>query len=409
MIDNFFAKLDVWLNTGEYSEYIKKQEERYKELDSFLKNFSLKYMDNMPIENYVIGRDNKKSFCYMIENVFHYFGDIRGRTPAYTKYVIYWSKKDNVYKFGDKRTKYRKFFGSSNDEIYSRVKEEIKNIIIASKNNNYKAIAENHLNPQFKNKIAYLYNNNKQIPIYSDNDLNIILTILDIPFNPKEDRAYKREKLFQFYDKHVKAKLKTTSLFVQFIYSWYGYRAYLRNNEIINLNADGYSVVDVDIDSLVTKEKVEAGLKRRKIVFNPGTEESKKITGRKGEEIVIDYLNRHKKNLDIKEIKCWCYGENRDDGKGYDISYTTNDGREVLIEVKATKADLNDEVCFEMSANEYNVMKANLDNYYIYFISNINAGNVIKRILGRDISGEQPTKYKIDFNSKIKSVVPDIK
>ncbi len=409
MLDNFFDKLDAWMNTGEYSEYVKKQEEKYKELESFLEKFSLDYIDTMPIENYVIGKDNKNSFCYMIENVFYYFGDIRGKTPAYTKYVIYWNKRDKKYKFGDKRTKRRRFFGSSKDEIYSRVKEEIKNIIIASKNDDYKAIAENHLNPQFKNKIAYLYNNNKQIPIYSDNDLNIILTILEIPFNPKEDRAYKREKLFKFYENHVKAKLQTTNLFVQFIYSWYGYRIYLRNNEKINLSADGYSVVDVDIDLPVTEEKVETGSKRRKIVFNPGTEESKKITGRKGEEIVIDYLKHHKKALDIKEIKCWCYGENKDDGKGYDISYTKNDGSEVLIEVKATRADLNNKVCFEMSANEYNVMKANLDNYYIYFINNINGGKIIKRILGKDIRGEQPTKYKIDFNSKIKSVVLDTK
>lgn len=43
MLDNFFDKLDAWMNTGEYSEYVKKQEEKYKELESFFKKFSLDY------------------------------------------------------------------------------------------------------------------------------------------------------------------------------------------------------------------------------------------------------------------------------------------------------------------------------------------------------------------------------
>lgn len=77
-------------------------------------------------------------------------------------------------------------------------------------------------------------------------------------------------------------------------------------------------------------------------------------------------MEKHKKELNIKKIDCWCYGESKDDVRGYDISYLTNDNKTILIEVKATKSNLNNKIYFEMSANEYAVMKANPNNYYIF-------------------------------------------
>ena len=59
------------------------------------------------------------------------------------------------------------------------------------------------------------------------------------------------------------------------------------------------------------------------------------------------------------------------------------------VEVKAAKANLKEEVCFEMSANENSVMKKQEDTYYIYFVNNINEGKIIKRILGADIKDSE--------------------
>lgn len=229
----------------------------------------------MPIEEYVSGNKNKSTFCYMIEETFECFGVISGRTSAYTKYVIYWNKHDQKYKFGDKRTKRRQYFGSTEEEIFSNVKKEIKNIIIAARNNDYKTIAESHLNPQFKNKIAYLYNSDCQIPIYSDDDLSVILSILEIPFNPNEDRAFNREKLYKFYVENELNKRLSTYMFMSFIYNWMGYRAYLRRKEKIDFDIAEYKIVDVDVDTIINSERSNRET-NRKIVFNPNTEKRKK-------------------------------------------------------------------------------------------------------------------------------------
>lgn len=404
MLDTLFTKLNNWLKSDDYQERMKKEQSKLKDLKFFLDKFTLDYILTMPMEEYVSGRNNKESFCYMVEETFDCFGAISGRTTAFQKFVIYWSDEEQEYLFGDKRTKQRKGFGSNKDEIYTNVKKCIQEIIIASINNDYSVIANSPLNPQFKNKIAYLYNRENQLPIYSNDDLDVILTLFEIPYGSKEDRAFKRQKLFKFYEENEINKIVTPYQFMAFIYSWYGYREYLRSSEKPTAEVEiikDYSLVDVQIDTVFNTKRSGNGTKK-KVVYNPGSEESKRITGRKAEDIVYEYLTKHKKEFGIKEIKCWCFGENKDDGRGYDISYIQNDGIEIYIEVKATKSDLKNQVFFEMSANEYSVMKAHPDTYYVYFVNDVNKGKVIRRILGKDIYGEEPVKYRVNFESKKK-------
>ena len=268
------------------------------------------------------------------------------------------------------------------------------------------------MNPQFKNKIAFIYNYDNEFPVYSDDDLNVILTIFDIPFDKNEDRAFKREKIIKFYKETGLNNRLSTYMFMSFIYGWYGYRSILRSDEkpvVTEFDKiSEYSLIDIQIDTPIHIKRTGNGTKR-KIIFNPDTEESKRITGKKAEDIVIEYLKNHKNELNIKKIYCWCNGENKDDGKGYDISYIQNDGEEIFIEVKATKTDLKEQVYFEMSANEFSVMKAHPKNYYVFFVNNVNQGKIIRRILGEDIYGEEPIKYRINFNSKKKNSSGELK
>ena len=86
------------------------------------------------------------------------------------------------------------------------------------------------------------------------------------------------------------------------------------------------------------------------------------------------------------------------------ISYVQNDGTELYIEVKPTKTDLKNQLYFEMSANEFSVMKTHRDTYYIYFVNDVNKGKIIRRILAKDIYGEEPIKYRVNFESKKKKL-----
>ncbi len=358
----------------------------------------------MPIEVYVTGNGSKESFCYCVERKFKCYGDISGQTTAYQKFVIQWSNKYDNYIFGDHRTKNRRGFGRSIEEIYNNVRKEVVNLIDATNKKDYDRIIKNPLNPLFKNKISYLYNSINQIPIYSEDDLNTILTIFDIPFDTREDRFLKRKKLFEFYKSNELDSKISTYMFMQFLYGWYGYRTVLRISDKPTIELQEikkYKLVDVEIEKAYSSIRTGNGTSKR-IVYDYKNEESKRITGKKAQDIVKKYLIANKNKLGITKINCYCDGERQDDGRGYDISYVLIDGSEIYVEVKGTKIDWKNQVYFEMSANEYSVMKAHPNNYYIFFVNDVNRGNEIKRILAKDIYGEEPVKYKVYFEVKNK-------
>jgi hypothetical protein len=404
MNDNFNEKLESWMQTDDFKKQVNEEKSNQIKLDSFLTKFTLKYIKSMSIEEYVAGRENKDSFCYWVEQRLSFFGAMSQRTNAYQKFVIYWSEDKKAYIFGNKRTNHRKFFGSSIEEIYKNIVIQLSNLIDGVKKNDYKAIAESPFNPQFKNKISYLYDSKHQIPIYGEDDLNVILTILGIDWRKDEDRTFKRQKLYDYYLQNSYDKKISTYLFMSFIYGWYGYRHILRSYDKPTIDIDtikNYILVDIQINSVIGTNRSGEGTKKN-IIFKSGSEESKRITGKKGEDIVFEYLKEHQKDLCISNITCYCNGEDKNDGKGCDITYIQTDGKTIYVEVKSTKSDMQNQVFFEMSSNEYSVMKAHLDTYYIFFINNVDNNMVIQRIVGKDIYGEEPIKYKIHFESKKK-------
>ena len=123
----------------------------------------------------------------------------------------------------------------------------------------------------------------------------------------------------------------------------------------------------------------------------------KKLTGRKGEEIVKSYILTHKKELGVvgdPEFAC-----ETNDYKHYDISYQDIRGEVIYIEVKATKAHNNKQVSFEMSDKEYDFMLRHFDNYYFFYLDDVFNGNVIKRIPASSIVAV-PSKFKIKMKIK---------
>lgn len=100
--------------------------------------------------------------------------------------------------------------------------------------------------------------------------------------------------------------------------------------------------------------------------------------------------------MKISDIKAWCLDEKiRDDSKGYDFSYVDEFGKINYVEVKSTTRDYKDKICFEISAKEYEVMQKYLNDYYFFFINNINCDNIIKRIKALEITDFKPTHYLV--------------
>ncbi|WP_322959052.1 DUF3883 domain-containing protein [Mycoplasmopsis cynos] len=392
MKKEFMNNINTWIKTEEYKELLTKEEEKLKVLKEFKEVFNESKISNMDIDNYVIGK-HEESFCYYVEQKLKFFGNISGRTNAYQKFVIYWNSSLGKYVFGGKNHKNRKGFGSNVDEIFTNIKEQLIELIKSSKKNDYKGISLSPFNNQFKNKVAFLYNNENQIPIYSDNHLNIILSSLNIKFNPEESVEFKRKTLFNFYQNNSIDKILSTSMFASFIYSYYGF---------INKSKKNIKLIDLEVKIIDTKEYENKIPKV--VVYDPEVEKKKKEIGTKGEEIVLDYLSKNMNDLNIKKIYNWCFGDNQDDSKGYDFSYITNDGKEFFIEVKTTTKNLKNKIIFEMSKKEFSIMNKNRDNYFIYFISNIEQKNniTINRIPAKKIGDGIPSNYSFNLE-KIES------
>lgn len=399
MLDSFYIKLRTWFETEDYSKCLIKEKENERVLSDFLSSFSVENLSNMNIDNYITGKGNQFSFCNYVEKKLEDYGAMSRRTNAYQKFVLYWSDKINNYSFGDKRTKNRRGFGNNIDTIYDSIKNSIAGVVEASKASDYSRIVLNRLNPQFKNKIAYLYNHNNQVPIYSDDDLNVILQVLDIRFDESEDRAFKREKLFIFYKQLITKERLSPYLFMRFIYSDYGYRNVLRGKESIakdyNKANDNYCLVDVDVDHITESSDDNDNRGIFNPVYDTEKEEIKKLVGKKAEAIVWRYLQTHKEELGIVSLYCWCSGQNRNDSKGYDFSYIDKEGKEIYIEVKGTSRKLGNRIEFEISSNEYSKLKERPNEYYIFFINDVWNGLIIKRLLGKDITMFNPTHYLV--------------
>lgn len=55
-----------------------------------------------------------------------------------------------------------------------------------------------------------------------------------------------------------------------------------------------------------------------------------------------------------------------------------------------------------MPSDSYNIMKSHPNTYYIFFVNDVNKGNIIQRILAKDVYGEEPIKYRVNFKSMLK-------
>lgn len=138
--------------------------------------------------------------------------------------------------------------------------------------------------------------------------------------------------------------------------------------------------------------------------------EKNRHTGEKGEALVLrkekEYLEEIEKIDLIDKIK---HISIEDDYAGYDILSFDENGNEKYIEVKSTTSTLPKVHRFNISSNEYEKAK-DLENYYIYFVFEINTKNpkIFKLKRPFDLSDKvievTPSNYdvKIGLKERIK-------
>ncbi len=156
-------------------------------LDEFLNRWQIEDVENLTLQKYV-GVGNKDTFCQWVETKTRMLGSIKGMTSI--KFGIYErkdpSKKPKNYA-NDSKYSWLRTYGSNKKETFENVKKDVIKIIKLSEKGQFDKIDEIILPDLFKWKVAFLYSNERLIPIYKR---EVLLKIAD-HFGLKTNRQTK--------------------------------------------------------------------------------------------------------------------------------------------------------------------------------------------------------------------------
>ena len=392
-------------------------EKEFKELEAirlvFVRQFSKKALENMTIDQFVEGKGDPNSFCYMLERKLDGLGRIRGRWV--NKFGLWFSSEHQEYHFNPK-------YGKNFKEAFTNIKHYIIKLLEDAeklrKNEKYediKALIDNPIDSWIKGKILSTYFPDRFLNIFSAEHLDYYLSFLNLDTKDlvKSDAILKREALLEFKNSDPDMQNWSINMFAVFLYRHYP-KGPLKENEVAVKSKDKelefppVSNIEWVTQLIDTKKSQSAGssTKSPKGKSTDYEKESKihKKLGDRGESIVYRAeIVRVQKELDIDEETAKQYIDWRsrqgDDACGYDIKSVNADYSQRYIEVKATQGKVGDTV-FYYTENELRQAKKYGDCYCIYMVYDIltpnpkiwNMGNPFKK---DGVLTLQPIKYRV--------------
>ena len=367
--------------------------EAYKKINAFLKKFTIEKILKMDKDQYIEGKGNHDTFCYWVENKLNDSGNIHGATSE--KFGLYYSGKNGRYITSTK-------FNSDADKALAEIKIEIIELINASNAYDLDKIDSSKLSNMFRHKIVFLYNRENYLPVFSEDHVNKLIVLFELPFDKKESIARKKDKLMSFF-KSLNLSNCSPLKFMFFVYDYsLGFGHELKEEEFKSFLRKTKKDIEIeDVENLEDLFK-EKNLKDRKSVYkdNPGKEFQKKLAGKKGEELAFNYFEKNKKKLGITDIKYYCLNDRPEanDLMGCDIEYITQDGIHHFVEIKSTSKNTPNKELFFMSDIEFNKLKENVNTYYVLYFNNVYDSDTAKRIPGSLLVGyEHPVKFTFDL------------
>lgn len=135
-------------------------------LDEFLDRWTIENVQNLTLQEYV-GLGNKDTFCQWVETKTRMLGSIKGMTSI--KFGIYerkdQAKRPKNYK-NDNQYSWLQGYGDTRKVAFENTKREIIKIIQLAEVGKFSEIDNIILPDLFKWKVAFLYSNERLIPIY---------------------------------------------------------------------------------------------------------------------------------------------------------------------------------------------------------------------------------------------------
>jgi len=140
-------------------------------LDEFLNRWQIDDLERMSLNEYV-GVNNKDTFCQWVETKTRMLGSIKGMTSI--KFGIYERKDPNKNPknySNDERYSWLKDYGENRQEAFVKVKNDVLKIVDFAGKGKFHQIDKIRLPNLFKWKVAFLYSNERLIPIYKSDVL----------------------------------------------------------------------------------------------------------------------------------------------------------------------------------------------------------------------------------------------
>jgi hypothetical protein len=369
-----------------FAVWLKKQTSMFADLESlreeFVRRFPPEKLATLPLDQYVVGKQKKNTFCYWLETRLREIGSIKGGTTAGSKFGIYFGKTNK-----DSRTMYRfpPKYGTSYEEAYDTIRRAIVDLLAAGGKKDFQAIQKNLLAPMFKGKILSTYYPDKYLNVFSERFLKYYLIRLGFPVSEsaEESPILLGQRLLDFKNKDEVMHHWSNTEYGFFLWNKYG-----DPENPDEASADPDIDPTINLPSLPQVRPVE--IKGDLVNFNrdmssekgdkaahPDTrkrdyvKEARKntITGNRGEEIVLkleqDMLRMAGKPDLAKKVT---RVSEQSDLYGYDIHSYTPDGRDKYIEVKATRSPYTPNPSFIISANEFTKGCKLKERYYICWV-----------------------------------------
>lgn len=154
-------------------------------LDEFLERWTIEKINDLTLQEYV-GLGNKDTFCQWVETKTRMLGSIKGMTSI--KFGIYERRepiKQPKYYKNDDEYSWLGGYGDNRKTAFESTKQDIIKIIQLSGNGQFNLIDNILLPDLFKWKVAFLYSNERLIPIYKRDVLFKIANHFGLQTNKK--------------------------------------------------------------------------------------------------------------------------------------------------------------------------------------------------------------------------------
>ena len=395
--------------TFRYYSLEKERQEYYRAREAFVEYFTLKRIARLSLDEYVIGKGDKSSFCYRIERELAPLGHITGQ-PS-NKFGVWFSRRADDYAAEAR-------FGDEIHEAFQQVKDSIVELIKAGSREDIEAIIQNPISSMFKGKILSTYFPEKYLNIFSDKHLRYYLLSLNLDTIDlmKQDPVIKRQALVDFKNSDEDMRNWSMDMFAAFLWSHYPGSPinpeetavkwpWLKKTEFKHISKIEF--VDLELaPGAASSNGKPKGTSGKSPNYEAEAAKAKEL-GDRGEHIVMEAeLQRLMEERGISKksaMKLVKHVSQQSDALGYDIQSVNSDNSPRYIEVKATQGKVGD-MTFFYTRNELEAAKKYDKNYFLYIVYEITTSKpkiwVLQNPFLKDELELVPIKYKVNLKTK---------